>query len=170
MYYYSPFRKHYDKSEQLTCVFCDPKWTPKNGILRKDGSLFESTHWKWIVNLYPKFEGHTMLAPKRHFTDLIEETADEAADRQMLFKEIVPILKTVFPSHGIEYFAQNGSGSESSVAHVHWHVVPASPDDELRSFEKLGHYYTIEPEKEKVVLFPKEISMSPEALRAKLSE
>lgn len=133
-------------------------------IVDQAGELFQNDYYRWVVNAYPKFEGHTMLVPHAHVTDLTEETDAALLARQKLLTEILPILQHAYPNCGVEYFLQTGPGSASSVAHLHWHLVPAFPDDELRSFEKLGHFYTTEPDQEKVVIFPKRISMSPDEL------
>ena len=110
-----------------------------------------------------------MLVPKRHVTDVGTETPEEVADREELLRYAVSILRKVFPNSGVEVFLQSGAGSEASVAHLHWHVVPASPDDPFRSFEKLGQFYTIEPGKERVVAFPVTIKRSPSQLLTALS-
>lgn len=170
-YFYSPFRKQYVKpnKDDSSCAFCSTKTMDKQAIYRVDGSLFENKHYRWIVNYFPKFEGHTMLVPKRHIVELAEETTDEVLARQELLLEAGSILKQKYPNCGIEYFIQTGDNSDSSIPHLHWHLVPASSADIFRSLEKLDRFYTTDPAKEKVVLFPKEITMDPDTLSAFLS-
>ena len=169
-YYYSPFRKGYGKHHSGDCVFCDTKHIAKQGIRTKAGKVIENESYLWVINAFPKFEGHTMVVPKRHMVNLGEETAQEIVDREELIIYAAKVLQKAFPRSGIEVFLQTGVGSASSVAHLHWHVVPASHDDHLRSFEKLGHFYTIEPGKERVVVFPMEIKQSPTQLISKLKQ
>lgn len=161
-YYYSPFRKTYTKDTSGGCAFCSESLAEQ--------TITENETYRWTVNWYPKFEGHTMLIPKRHVTVPGTETAAEAEDREKMLLFASEILGTVFPGTGIEVFLQSGESSESSVPHLHWHVVPASKDDPLRSFEKLGHFYTIEPGKERAVIFPIPITRSPGQLLETLSE
>lgn len=171
-YYYSPFRKVYKgivkKKRKTACPFCDTKAIASQAI-KRGRSIFENESYYWIVNLYPKFEGHTMVVPKRHVTALGEETPKEVADREALIVEATRVLRKVFPKAGFEIFLQTGDGSESSVPHLHWHVVPASPKDPLRSFDKLGQFYTVEPGKERVLIFPVKIQRSPKQLISALS-
>ena len=172
-YYYSPFRKSYGKKSSkrgMECAFCDAKQILKQSIKTKSGVVIENDSYLWVVNLYPKFEGHTMVVPKRHIIKIGEETAQETLDREELIAYAAQVLQKAFPRSGIEIFLQTGEGSASSVAHLHWHVVPASHDDPLRSFEKLGHFYTIEPGKERVIVFPLEIKRSPAELVTKLKK
>lgn len=166
-YYYSPFRKEYKKSDSPSagaCVFCDPEKLATQQIRDASDRPLENEHYLWLVNIYPKFEGHTLLVPKRHFASLEAETEEEALARHRLAITAAQALQTCYPGAGIEYFLQYGEGSESSVSHIHWHLVPAMPDDPFRSFEKLGHFYTTTPDEEKVIMFPTEIQRSPHEL------
>lgn len=163
-YFYSPFRKHYQPQTTTSCPFCAPSTIATETITNQAGEPFANQHYRWVINSYPKFDGHTMLVPNAHLTELAAETDAAVLARHQLLKQALPVLARAFPGTGVEIFLQTGAQSASSVAHLHWHVVPADPSDELRSFEKLGHFYTTEPEQEKVVLFPKRISMSPDEL------
>ncbi len=171
-YYYSPFRKTYKgKGKKASgCPFCDPEQLTKGGVRRADGSTVENTHYIWLINSFPKFEGHTMVLPKRHIVALGEETPDEIAAREELIVLASQTLQKLYPGAGIEVFLQYGPGSESSVSHLHWHVVPSLPNDHLRGFDKLGHFFTIEPDKEKVIVFPVPIQLAQEKLLNALAE
>lgn len=159
-YYYSPFRKTYDK-KQTGCPFCDVSTVASQCITTANGNIVENNSYRWLINVYPKFEGHTMIVPKRHITKIGEESVQEVIDREELITYAAQVLQKAFSGSGIEVFVQTGAGSSSSVQHLHWHVLPASETDILRSFDKLGHFYTIEPGKEKVLIFPHIISKSP---------
>lgn len=169
-YFYSPFRRSYGKKAPEGCPFCDGARLLKQGIRSKDRKVVENDSCFWIVNTYPKFEGHTMVVPKRHITKIGEETTEEIIDRENLIAYAALVLQKAFPRSGVEVFLQTGEGSQSSVAHLHWHVVPASKDDPLRSFDKLGHFYTVEEGKERVILFPIKIKRSPAQLLTMLKK
>lgn len=167
-YYYSPFRKAYKPSKKPGgCPFCSPKI--KKQTIKSGDTTVENASYRWVINSFPKFEGHTMLVPKRHVTKIGEETREEILDREELLVYATRVLGKAFPKSGFEVFLQTGKGSESSVAHLHWHVVPASVSDPIRSFDKLGQFYTVEKGKERVVLFPVTIKRSPTELLTALS-
>jgi diadenosine tetraphosphate (Ap4A) HIT family hydrolase len=168
-YFFSPFRNAYTSSSQ-DCAFCDQEKVSLQAVRYESGALFENDHYVWLVNFYPKFEGHTMIVPKRHLESVYDETSMETLARNELTLKAITALKALYPDSGIELFIQFGQGSASSVKHLHWHIVPAHKDDELRSFEKLGHFYTTEEGKEKVVLFPHPIRLAKEELRDVLSQ
>ncbi len=167
MYYYSPFRTTYKGSEQRTapvCAFCDADVMKTKLIRYPDGNSVENEHYQWVINSFPKFEGHTMVVPKRHVLNLGEESADEVVAREELVVLASRALRDLYPGSGIEVFIQTGEGSEGSVKHLHWHVVPSLPDDHLRGFDKLGHFFTIKPDEEKVIVFPVPIRLAQEGL------
>lgn len=151
MYYYSPFRRSYaeNRAERAAaCDFCDTEIMGAQAVRTSEEVLIENEHYRWIINFFPKFEGHTMVVPKRHLVNLGEETPEEVIAREALIVIAANALRELYPAAGIEVFIQTGSGSESSISHLHWHVVPALPDDHLRGFDKLGHYCTVEPGQE----------------------
>jgi diadenosine tetraphosphate (Ap4A) HIT family hydrolase len=163
MYYYSPFRSSYkgtkDRDPSI-CVFCDEAHMHEQTVCTAEGTLIENAHYRWVVNIFPKFEGHTLVVPKRHVLHLGEESSEEVAAREDLIVRASRALCALYPGAGIEVFIQTGEGSESSIPHLHWHVVPSLPGDTLRGFDKLGHFFTIEDGKEKVVLFPVPIRLA----------
>lgn len=169
-YYYSPFRSAYEKPKQPnTCVFCVHETMYDHAIRDNEDRVQENESAIWVVNYFPKFEGHTMVVPKRHVTSLDEETPKEVTERGELIRKAAGALQQLYPGAGIEVFLQAGPGSASSIQHLHWHVVPALPDDPLRSFEKLGHFYTTNDGMEKVVLFPILIRTARAELQAALA-
>ena len=111
-----------------------------------------------------------MVVPKRHVTELGDETPAEIAAREELVVLASRTLQELYPGAGVEIFLQNGPGAEGSIPHLHWHVVPAQPDDPLRGFDKLGQFFTIEPDKEKVIIFPLPITLAKEELLAALAK
>lgn len=148
----------------VVCIFCDPDIMNAQAVRTSEGVALENEHYRWIINFFPKFEGHTMVVPKRHRINLGEETPNEVQAREELMVTAATTLCELYPGAGIEIFIQTGSGSESSIPHLHWHVVPALPDDHLRGFDKLGQYCTVEPGQEKVILFPVPIRFAQEGL------
>ncbi len=175
MYYYSPFRRVYDgkkSADKNNCAFCNYETIIEQTITSSSSERIENEHYRWTINAFPKFEGHTMIVPKRHILTLDDESPEEILARNELIVLASKALRTLYPGSGIEVFIQTGEGSESTIPHLHWHVVPSLPDDHLRGFDKLGHFFTIEPNKEKVIVFPVPIRLAQksllEALRAVL--
>lgn len=171
-YFYSPFRKEYnpdDKTLNEDCVFCSQKLLLQL-VMDPTGKPVENQYYRWAVNWYPRFEGHTMLIPKKHVMTFEEENRDEVSARHHLMIYARKILAKLYNADGVEVFLQTGEGSKSSVKHLHWHLVPSSPADPLRSIDKLGQFFTTEDGKERVVMFPIPIKFAREELQIKLRE
>ena len=171
-YYYSPFRNNYGKKKKKDegCPFCNGKMMTEQSAKYTDGIAVENKTYRWIVNMFPKFEGHTMVVPKRHITELGKETVQEIRDRDELITVAAKTLTGLYKDAGVEIFLQTGAGSESSIRHLHWHVVPSHPTDPLRGFDKLGQFFTIEQDKPKVIVFPVPIQRARQSLLKALSK
>jgi|SRR3989344_863310 len=169
-YYYSPFRNNYQRKLTDGCAFCDTEKIMHQAVRDKSGRIMENNYYIWLVNFFPKFEGHTLLVPKRHLISLQDESLDEILSRNKLMQYAVTVLERLYPDSGVEIFLQYGPGSAASISHIHWHIVPAMCNDELRSFEKLGHFYTTDQGKERVLLFPLKIDKAKEDLQTALSQ
>ena len=170
-YYYTPFRKKYGpKKENLGCPFCNSKSMLEQTVKYSDGILVENENYRWIVNVFPKFEGHTMIVPKRHIIKLGDESNQEILDRESMTNLAAKTLQKLYKGSGVEIFIQTGIGSESSVEHIHWHVVPSHPSDPLRGFDKLGQFFTIEEDKPKIIVFPIKIRKAKRVLLNALSK
>jgi len=73
-YYYSPFRKKYSKRKTAGCVFCDQVAMTIESVPNAKGKPVENDSYRWVVNMFPKFEGHTLAIPKRHITSIGSES------------------------------------------------------------------------------------------------
>ena len=170
-YYYSPFRKEYSmKQDSGSCPFCNSEVIRAEAVRDSRGKIIENNSYVWLVNFYPKFEGHTLIVPKRHITNLEGETNNEALDRRIIVKTAVKTVQKTYPGSGVEIFLQFGPGSEASIKHLHWHIVPALPDDPIRGFGKLGHFFTKNETDEMVLRFPIKIQYARESLQDVLSK
>ncbi len=98
VYYYSPFRKNYvKKGNNNCCSFCDVVNIKKQVIVNNKGVEIKNKSYLWVVNFFPKFEGHTMIIPKRHMVSIDKETDEEALDRKRIICFAVKQLKKIYP-------------------------------------------------------------------------
>ena len=170
-YYYSPYRTDYESQlDNTDCPFCAGENREKQSIRDLAGKVVENTHYLWLVNWYPKFEGHTMIVPKRHIESLFDETPEEVRDRHALLLRAVTAVRKLYNHEGIDIFLQTGQGSAASQKHLHWHVTPSFPTDLIRGQEKLDQFYTMDSAEERILCYPIEIRLDREELLRALAE
>lgn len=73
--------------------------------------------------------GHTLVAVKRHATDLLDLTADEAAAAMRTAHRVAQAVKKAFDPPGLTLLQCNGQAGDQTVFHFHIHVVPRHVDD-----------------------------------------
>lgn len=120
MHYYSPFIAAYQpKEHENSCTFCDPARLEQQLLRDGSGRPIENEYFRWVANWFPKFEGATMVVPKRHITRLGDFSPEESAARDSLIARAAEILGTVYPGAGTEVYLQTGMGSVSTIKHLH---------------------------------------------------
>jgi diadenosine tetraphosphate (Ap4A) HIT family hydrolase len=82
----------------------------------------------WIVGHFPIIEGapatrgHLILEPKRHITDIVELSDEEASAMGGLLKEATRLVKEKLGVEHVYVFRIN-----DQVPHLHFHLVPRYP-------------------------------------------
>ena len=113
-------------SRDPDCVFCKivsgeiPSFT-----------LFEDDATLAFMDINPANEGHALVIPKEHASDL-HEVSDEALARTVVTAKRVAgaIARTLNPA-GLNLVQCNGPAAGQSVMHLHVHVLPRVADDRL---------------------------------------
>ena len=111
------------------CVFCLPDQYPQ--IVLK-----ETANWYWIVALAPYWKYHTMIIPKRHYSDIHELPDKELIEMIELYKYAHhKLLKTDLryddgtPVYQYIYFWRvrdrtKNKGNIHKPSHFHLHLTP----------------------------------------------
>ena len=125
---WSPWRSAYidslkDKSDDGQCVFCIAKEesidNEKSLVIFNDELVFT------ILNKYPYNNGHLMVVPKNHFSDLSELSSDEFYQIARQIKIATEALKKIYNPQGFNIGANIGKAAGAGIdSHLHFHVVP----------------------------------------------
>lgn len=110
------------------CIFCAmvgdrskvPHW------------LAESERALAFLDIHPIRRGHALVIPKAHARDLSDVSAADLAAVAALIPEVAACLRRRLGTTGENIFVASGPGSEQSVFHLHAHIIPRRPDDDLR--------------------------------------
>ncbi len=94
--------------------------------------LFENDETLAFMDINPANEGHALVIPKEHATD-VYTVSDSAivATVKTAKKMAAAIDKTLNPD-GLNLLQRNGPAAAQSVFHFHMHVLPRREGDELK--------------------------------------
>ncbi len=117
---WAPWRMEYILSEKEDgCVFC-------KAVSNHDGlTLFKDNTTMVVLNKFPYINGHLLVAPLRHVSELSQLTRDEMGDLMATIERSVGILKQAIKPEGFNVGLNLGKVAGAGVeAHLHFHIVP----------------------------------------------
>lgn len=120
---WAPWRMAYIGSEQPQgCIFCTKpaeQRDAENYILHRGEQAFV------MLNAFPYNNGHLLVIPYRHVSDLTQLTNEELLDLMHLTQQGVAVLNRAFGADGHNLGMNLGSCAGAGIAdHLHMHIVP----------------------------------------------
>ncbi|MCZ6783047.1 MAG: HIT family protein [Proteobacteria bacterium] len=109
------------------CIFCRivEGRAPAHRVLEDERTLV-------FMDLFPVTEGHTLIIPKAHCTNLLD--VDEA-DLQAVARHsrvVAHAIREVIAPDGIGVFQLNGAAAGPTVFHYHMHLIPRTKGGTLQ--------------------------------------
>ena len=94
--------------------------------------LFENHETLAFMDINPANEGHALVIPKEHATDVhtVSESAITATVKTA--KKIAAAIEKTLNPDGLNLLQCNGPAAAQSVLHFHIHVLPRREGDELK--------------------------------------
>lgn len=98
-------------------------------------TIYEDEVVKVFLDVNPSHNGHTLIVPKKHYTDFFD--IDEKTLHHILeiAKVMANLLKERLNYDGISLCQNNGFGQE--VKHFHLHLIPKYQGEEKLSVEEV---------------------------------
>lgn len=93
-----------------------------------------------FLDVAPIAEGHALLIPKVHYDRLPDVPPDTLAALVAHLPRIAQALLRVTGAHGFNVLQNNGEAAGQVVPHVHFHIIPRTPDDSLGFRWPAGSY------------------------------
>lgn len=120
---WAPWRLEYIAGEKTEgCIFCV---FPSQNDDRKNRILYRGEHAFVIMNAFPYSNGHLLVVPYCHISDLSELTDEQSLELMQLVKKSICVLKEAFRPDGINVGVNQGTAAGAGIAdHVHLHIVP----------------------------------------------
>lgn len=122
-YMWAPWRMDYILSPKPTgCIFCDK---PKQESDRDNLILYRGETCFVIMNFYPYNNGHLMIVPYQHVSNLEQLTAAEQAEMMAVLTKSNEILKETMNPDGMNIGMNLGKVAGAGIDdHLHFHIVP----------------------------------------------
>lgn len=114
----------------MDCIFCK--------IINGDIpclKIYEDELVLAFLDINPDSDGHTLIIPKKHFTDLDDINLETLTKINKVSKEIKKLLEEKLGCEGISLLQNNGFVQE--VKHYHLHLKPYYKDK--KSIEMIKH-------------------------------
>ena len=93
--------------------------------------VWEDQHTVAFAPLKPATQGHTLVVPKEHATQLWDLSKNDAAAVMSTTLTVSQSLRQTLQPDGLNIIQSNGAAATQTVAHVHVHVVPRWKRDRM---------------------------------------
>ena len=123
----------------MNCIFCKIA----NGDI-PSFKIYEDDVVYAFLDANPDSDGHTLIIPKKHFTDLDDIDLDTLNHINKVAKKIKKILEEKLGCSGLSLLQNNGSAQE--VKHYHLHLKPYYND--IKTMELIKYSENIKQPKE----------------------
>ena len=120
---WAPWRMDYiESSKEPGCVFCEKSQSKKD---KKNLVLYRGMETFILMNLYPYTNGHLMIAPYLHTSDVNELTEIANKEIMQFAANCFNILKSKLGAEGFNFGANLGKVAGAGIdQHIHYHIVP----------------------------------------------
>lgn len=114
------------------CLFCKiiSDKIPSNKVY-EDDAVFA------FLDIYPASEGHTLVAPKKHFNNFTDMSAEDVASLFEAARKITAAVEKALSAEGSNIGINNGEVAGQEIPHVHVHVIPRRRGDGGRGIKSI---------------------------------
>ncbi len=103
----------------MDCIFCD--------IISGKGEaeiLYENELVMAFLDIRPVNYGHTLVIPKKHFSNFIELPGEYVAELARVTQLMSGIIQESLKADGFNVIINNGAAAGQTVYHFHFHIIP----------------------------------------------
>ena len=91
--------------------------------------IYEDEHTFAFLDIKPLNEGHTLVVPKEHHTDMIDTPKEVFLRVMETVHYLTPVIKEVTGADAINLGNNNGAAAGQVIFHLHAHIIPRHKDD-----------------------------------------
>lgn len=128
----------------MDCLFCKiiSGSIPNTKVYEDDTVLA-------FLDIHPVNIGHTLVIPKKHFTNLYETPDETLAQMMAVVKKLSIAIKSAVGADGINIEMNNDPVAGQIIFHTHLHIVPRFEGDGFKHWHGARDYH--EGEEKEVV-------------------
>jgi histidine triad (HIT) family protein len=93
--------------------------------------IFEDEFTLAFMDLMPQTEGHALVITREPAETLFDLSPEGAAACMRTTQHVAAAVKQAFAAPGMMITQVNGSAAGQTVPHVHFHIVPRRPGEQL---------------------------------------
>jgi len=108
------------------CIFCKIASGEIPGNV-----VYENEYVLAFLDISQTTEGHTLIIPKVHRTDIFEMESSMMEQVFSVVPKIASALRATFDCSGINIVSNNGESAGQSVFHYHVHLIPRYGNDKF---------------------------------------
>jgi histidine triad (HIT) family protein len=116
-----------ERIDPKDCIFCKivAGQAPAHVVCEDERTLV-------FMDLFPVADGHVLLVPKAHCTNLLDAAPDDLAAVGARARGVARAIRDVLAPDGIGAFQLNGAAAGQTVFHYHLHLIPRRAGDALQ--------------------------------------
>ncbi|MCL5803716.1 MAG: HIT family protein [Candidatus Thermoplasmatota archaeon] len=117
------------------CPFCIDVIQDKNAAI-----VYEDEHVMAFMDYAPVEDGHLLIVPKMHYTDINDIDEEDYLKVHKLAKKMSPVLLKALSADGLNIGQNNGHCANQVVMHYHLHLIPRWCTSSPPSVSKQGRF------------------------------
>ena len=82
-----------------------------------------------FLDIHPVNEYHTLVIPKRHYTDIFDAPESELREVISALKRVVDLYRERLGIQHVQIVSSSGAEAQQDVFHLHFHIVPRHTGD-----------------------------------------
>lgn len=93
--------------------------------------IYEDNNFLVFLDINPGSKGHSLLIPKNHETNLLNEKDDLGTKMLIVIKKVCKALKQSLGAEGFNIVSNINSVAGQEVFHTHIHIIPRYDPNEM---------------------------------------
>jgi len=106
------------------CIFCQVATGEA-----QSWKVYEAEHAYAFLDINPVNEFHTLVIPKRHYTDIFSVPEDQLLNLVSAVKHVVDLYRERRGIQNVQIINSSGAEAQQDVFHLHFHIVPRHTGD-----------------------------------------